>query len=204
MRRWLLMLVAFLLIPGAALAGGSGNIQLARPVEKLAVGKHPLYFQLLQHGHYPRMDAKVTIRAHSPNGTDIFTSAEIDPTYGDLYVYTGNLALDRQGVWQVTISTTESQIFFPPYEFQVDVLPAGTKLPDPGKVEPYRDTAAMSSAPGASPPVSSTPVSTAPAPASTALASSPPGRPAGWVWPVTGACAAAVALAGYLAWRRQG
>jgi hypothetical protein len=183
MRRWLLMLMVFLLIPGAALAGGGGSIRLARSIYKVAVGKHPVYLQLLQHDHYPRTDAKVTITAHSPNGTDIITNAELDPTYGDLWVFKGNLPVDRPGVWQVTITTTESEIIFPPYQFQVEVMPAGTKLPDPGPVAPFRDASSLQG---------SAPVAAAPA------------RPAGWVWPAGAASAGVLALVGYVAWRRQG
>lgn len=127
-----------ILMAGVAAAGGAGSIQLVRPVEKVAVGEVTVYLQALQHNVHPVNDATVTLTAVGPDGTTVTASGERDAAFGNDNVYVVRAVLDKPGTWKATL-TAESVIWFPPFPFEVEVLPAGSKVPDPGPVRPHKE-----------------------------------------------------------------
>lgn len=150
MKRWgiLLGITVSLLVSGIAVAGGAGSIRLARPLDRVAAGEALLYLQALQHDIHPLPDAKVTVKGSGPQGTGFEVEAKLDPAYGEKHVYQARLPLKAEGRWQLTV-TAGHWVQFPPVTLSVEVLPAGSNLPEPGPVRPQGSESAGHSHAGA-------------------------------------------------------
>lgn len=201
--------LTLLLLPSLVAAGGAGNIKLSRPVAQVARGNAEIYLQALQHDTHPVSDATVTVVGQGPNGQTFTASGQLDNAFGTDNVYKVTVPFEQAGDWKLTI-TAKSSIYFPPLTVPVQVVAAGTKLPDPGPVQPFRQGAAdghaHSHAPAQTTGSSAATAPPAVAQTQTAAAASAPAPAVQdrtlW-WAAAAVVAAGLGGAGFLLWRRR-
>lgn len=137
-KRWgliLTMVLMLMALPAAAQAGRWGNVHLSRPVDVVAVGKVPVFFQVLQHDHYPIEAEVVTVTITAPDGSVTEAPALLDPAFGADNVYRLDLLFSRPGTWKLTFVVKEPGMHFPPLTKTVDVKPVGSTMAPMGPIQ---------------------------------------------------------------------
>lgn len=132
MRRGIILaaLLAGLLLPGLALAGGGGNVKLSRSISTVGRGVVPVYFQVLQHGTHPVEADQMTVKVTAPDGRSETMTVQPDPAFGADYVYRADVNFSQTGDWRLELVAEQSYLHFPRAATVVTVKPSGVTLPD--------------------------------------------------------------------------